>query len=188
MKTAAFPRSRTAGFTLVEVLIAMSLALTILTAVLSSYLFLGRNFARLALEQTLEAQGRNAVLMFEKDARSATEISSPSATGVTFTVPAGSASNSVAYSYNSTDKTLLRSVNGATATVIVRNVVTPGASFRFFDKADREYTTFTNYLSGISKVSLTFSTQTGDALKGTLTPAYRGVSARVILLNKAAYN
>jgi hypothetical protein len=67
-------------------------------------------------------------------------------------------------------------------------VISPGASFRYFDAADREYSSFTNYLSGIAKVSLSFSSQSGDAVAGTRTPAYRGVSARVILLNRASYN
>ena len=42
-----------AGFTLVEVLIGSTLAATILLAVISSYLFLGRNLTRLATQQTL---------------------------------------------------------------------------------------------------------------------------------------
>ena len=56
----------TAAFTLVELLIAMSLSLMIMTAVLSSYVFLGRSFSRSlgiasANQPTLENQGRQAL-------------------------------------------------------------------------------------------------------------------------------
>jgi prepilin-type N-terminal cleavage/methylation domain-containing protein len=65
----------TAGFTLVELMISMSLALMIIAAVLSSYLFLGRSLGRLVTQQTLDNEGRRALAYFAQDVRLASGIS-----------------------------------------------------------------------------------------------------------------
>ena len=60
-----------AGFTLVELLVGMSLALVVMTGVLSTFSFLGRNLNRLANQQKLESEGRRALAYFAQDVRMA---------------------------------------------------------------------------------------------------------------------
>jgi len=73
------PSAKTAGFTLVEVLIGLTLSLMVMGAVLSGYVFLGRNFSRTlgissANEPTLESQGRRTLSSFMQDVRMASGL------------------------------------------------------------------------------------------------------------------
>ena len=101
-----FPASRR-GFTLTEVLIASSLAAVIMAAMLSTYVFMGRNLARLASYQALENEARKAVAYLRRDlalAQSVKNGTSPTAATVTLVLPAGD----VTYTYDSTTRTLRR--------------------------------------------------------------------------------
>ena len=44
------------GFSFVELMVAMSIAMVVIAALLSSYTFLGRNLVRYSNQQQLEAQ------------------------------------------------------------------------------------------------------------------------------------
>ena len=55
------------GFTLVELLVATSIAMVLIAGMLSSYLFLGRNLVRDTNRQQLEAQSRNMLQTFARD-------------------------------------------------------------------------------------------------------------------------
>ena len=110
------PRSNpNGGFTLVELIIGLSLSLMVMGAVLSSYVFLGRNFTRslgisLSNQPTLEAQGRRTLAYFTQDVRMASGLDtsgsspkvSPSATGMTLILPSSSGTKYITYYYNST--------------------------------------------------------------------------------------
>lgn len=73
------PTTDKRGFTLVEVLIGMTLSLMVMGAVLSGYVYLGRNFTRSlglssANEPTLESQGRRTLALFAQDVRMASGV------------------------------------------------------------------------------------------------------------------
>lgn len=110
----------TAGFTLVELLIGMTLALMIMGAVLSSYTYMGRGLYRLVNQQTLQAQGRNALAYFAQDVRMAsglTDTGNLSATRVSLIIPTGTATNTITYYYNNTPSPSSPvSVNGTSVT------------------------------------------------------------------------
>ncbi|HEX7631695.1 MAG TPA: prepilin-type N-terminal cleavage/methylation domain-containing protein, partial [Lacunisphaera sp.] len=59
------------AFTLTELLIGMTLSLIVMTAVLTSYTFMGRNLFRLANQQTLQTQSRRTLQYFQQDVRMA---------------------------------------------------------------------------------------------------------------------
>ena len=84
------PHSRS-GFTLVELLVGMTLALVVMTAVLSTFGFLGRNLNRLANQQQLESEGRRALAYFAQDVRMASGLSNPGDAQLELAVPAGTA-------------------------------------------------------------------------------------------------
>lgn len=188
-------RQVVAGFTLVELLIGSTLAAAVLAAVLSSYLYLGRNLARLANQQTLETEARRTLGQLAQDVQQATGIDntgispkvSLSATGLTLSMPATTTggANYVIYSYDSSAGTLSRQVRTNAAVILVRNISANSLVFRYYDAAGREYTTYTNYLPGIKQVSLEFSTQNGVSTNGTRTLVYSVASDRLLLRNRA---
>ena len=193
------PSQSRAGFTLVEVLIGMGLALMVMSAVISSYMFLGRNFTRAlginsSSRPTLEAQGRQTLLQFEQDVRMGTAISgTPSASILNITVPTGTVQSTVTYTYASTATTLhgvsvpagslSRQVNGLDPLVIHYGLLS--CSFSYYDSSGNPYSSFTNYLIGIKQISLTFTSQTGSSTNGTLTPVYTTSSSRILMRNTA---
>lgn len=170
------------AFTLVELLIGTALSGMVMAAVLSSYIFLGRSFARLTNQQTLETEARRTLGYFTRDAQMATGISgTPSATSVTLTIPAITGTTTAAYSYNSSTGTLTRTPAGGTALVLLRNITSSGGlAFKYYDNLGNDYTSATlsagSYLSGITQLSLEFSTQT---------LVYQISSNRMIVRNKA---
>jgi Tfp pilus assembly protein PilW len=122
-------RSR-AGFTLVELLIGAALSAAVLAAVLSSYLYLSRQLARLAHQQTLETEGRRALGYFTQDVQRAsglvtisTSPTSPAANRVDLTVPSATGTNqTITYYYNPSLTT------AATVSISGTNVAMPAAS------------------------------------------------------------
>jgi len=94
------------AFTLVEVLIAVSISSIVLAGVLSSFLMLGRSGANLAGYTESETQIRRALEEFSQDVRMASNIVWNSATSVTLTVPNNYTTstptpNLVTYAYDS---------------------------------------------------------------------------------------
>ena len=195
-----------AGFTLVELLVGATLSAAVMAGVLSSYIYIGRNLARLANQQTLETEGRRTLANFSRDVRMASELTDTanlSATRVSFTLPVASGNNTVTYYYNSTAADVVVTISGTNVTMransltrcvydgstvasltLLRNITANGVTLRYYDAADREYTTYTNYLPGIKQVTLEFSTQLGTSGNGTQTRVHQVASNRLILRNQ----
>lgn len=198
-----------AGFTLVELLVGMSLALVVMTGVLSTFSFLGRNLNRLANQQQLESEARRALAYFAQDLRMASGLSSPDNAQLELAVPAGTATRKIIYYYNSSATATTVTI-GATGDQV--SVTAPGNSLvRFFedtanpntgstvtllrnllsfdfdyrDVNDNEVTDFTNKVASIKRVAMEFRSQTGVAANGTLTPVYPGASPFLAIRNKS---
>lgn len=95
------------GFTMVELMIGASLAAMIMVAVLSSFLFLGRNLARVASYQALENEARKGMAYLRQDfalAKSVKSGTAPTASSVTLVLPGGD----VTYTYDSAARRLRR--------------------------------------------------------------------------------
>ena len=81
------PRVRSRrGFTLVELLISAGLAGFILTAVLTTFLFLGRSGANIQNYNDMEGQARRGLEQFAQDVRQASSITWNSSSSVTLVV------------------------------------------------------------------------------------------------------
>ena len=197
-----FPK---AGFTLVELLIGVTLSGMVMAAVLSSYIYLGRSFGRLANQQILESEARRTLAYFTKDVQAATGFSgNPSAAGCILTQNTSSGTTTVTYAYDSSAGTFTRTPAGGTALVLLHNITDNDASttadltIRYYDVSNNEYTSTTlsagSYLTGIKQLSLEFSTQTGlstsgaqsvSSANGTQTQVYRVASSRMHIHNSA---
>jgi len=178
-----------AGFTFVELLVGMSLALMIMTAVLTTYVSLGRNFTRTlglssANQPTLENQSRRTITAFTQDVRMAIGISgTPSSSALTLIIPTSSGTTTVAYNYNSSTQKLTRTPGGGTALVLHTNLLT--CTFNYYDTSGNPFATYVNYANGIKQVSLTLTSQAGSNTNGTLTPVYEADSSRLMFRNKS---
>jgi len=193
------------AFTLVELLVGATLSAAIMAAVLSSYIYLGRNLARLAHQQNLETEARRTLATFTQDVQSASEITDTpllSASRVSMKVPSSTGTNTVTYFYNNSSDDIPISIgsanvnmqahaltrcvdNGATVSwqVLLRNITDRGLSLKYYDSSGKEYVSYTNYLYGIKQLALQFSTQTGTASNGTQTQIYRVSSSRLTMRN-----
>src|SRR5258708_7184805 len=79
--------SSASGFTLAEILIASSLMLFLSLGVITAYLFLGRNFTRLASTQQQDVKARRALFQFAQDVGKAISFTSTTTSNLTFTTP-----------------------------------------------------------------------------------------------------
>lgn len=202
---------RCAGFTLVELLIGMSLSLMIMAAVLSSYVYLGRNFTRglglsSANQPTLESQGRRTLAYFAQDVRMANGLTVPVspdtlANEVTLNLPTGSGTKAVTYYYNSSASNVAKTISGYAITVAPQSLTRVDGNtgvtqtlhtklltcvFTCYDASGNPYASpYTDYMIGLKQVAVTFTAQTGSNTNGTLTQIYTCASPRLLIRNKS---
>jgi len=113
------------GFTLIEVMISMSLLAIICTAVISAYLFLGRNLTRLVNVQQQQVQSRRALRVFTQDLSAAIQLTTMTSTQIALSKPAGSGTATVTFRYANApapDRPMSIMVNG---TVVNNNLSFP---------------------------------------------------------------
>jgi Tfp pilus assembly protein PilW len=170
--------NKNAGFTLVELIVATGLSLMIMAAILSSYVFLGRNFTRSlgltgANQPTLENQSRRTLAYFAQDVRMASglvttlnpPLFAPTETMMTLVLPTSSGSKNVTYYFNDTDGDPVPAIPGftlpahslvrldlqaATMLVLQTNLLT--CSFNYYDASGRPYVIFDPATAGFSSL------------------------------------
>ena len=141
----------------------MGLSLMIMGAVLSSYIFLGRNFTRSlgissAGDPTLESQGRRTLSYFAQDVRMAGSLDTtgtapsvtPSETGMTLILPTATGTKAVTYFFNNTTSEVSLGAFAIPAYALVRIDQGTGKAltlhtnlltlyFRYFDGQGQSY-------------------------------------------------
>lgn len=182
---------RSHGFTTLELLISASIALIVLTAVLSTFVYLGRNLTRLANYQTLEGKSRQALTYLRRDfflAQSVKQGTTPTTTSVTLVLPAGE----VTYTYDSTAKRLRRQATfGANADLYLLQSETCGCETFAFDYYNTSLATngaasqldTTVYVPlSIKQIRVRFTLKTPGTYRPTQVQ-YDTVSSRYVLRN-----
>jgi len=175
------------GFTLVELLIGATLSAMVMAGVLSSYIFMGRQLARLANQQTLETEGRRTLAYLNQDVRLASGVTVTPQTAPSFYVTFdlannGSGAQQVIYYYNSTGSAVSTSISGTTVSVpanslirvastgsaviypiqtLLSNIVSTneGCYLRFFDAAGSPFD------SGTAPYTATFTASSAQGIK-----------------------
>lgn len=109
------------GFSLVEMLIGSTLAGIILTAVVSTFIFLGKSGVNVQNYNDMEAQARRSLEEFAQDVRQASAITWSTSTNITLVVD----STNITWSYAS--GSLTRQVGTAAARTVISNIT----SFQF---------------------------------------------------------
>jgi prepilin-type N-terminal cleavage/methylation domain-containing protein len=179
------------GFTITEVLIATSMGAILMAAVLSSFVFIGRNLARLASYQALEGEARKALAYLRQDlalAKAVKNGTSPSAATVTLVLPAGE----VTYTYDSGARQLRRQATFGANTdfTLLRNGSCECTSFAFgyFTTTDA---TPTDQVSGtslvpysIKQIAVGFVVETPTTASIGTRTRFEAASARYFIRNR----
>ena len=123
-------RRRVRGFSLVELLISLTLVMLLTLALLTSYVFIARGDRSLQNYGDMNAQARKLLEQLGSDLRGATDVTDFTATSLTLTVPtnlAGTTTQDILWDYDSVSGIVTR--QDATQTVtLARDVQT----FAFF--------------------------------------------------------
>lgn len=181
------------GFTLVEVLISTTLAGAILAAVLSSYVFLGRNLMRLANYHTLETKSHDALVRLQSDLSLAHGVKTgtrPTATTVTLVLPAGE----VTYTYDSATSSLRRQATfGANADLqLLKNDHASCTAFAFdyytmtVGSAVSQFDASFNVPYSIKEIGARFTLETPQTQDAATRTTFQVVAPGTPLRNKQA--
>lgn len=186
------PAAAIRGFTLVELMVSLTLGIMVMISVMNAYLYLGRNLTRLGLHQQLEAKSRQAVDYLTQDLKAATALASaPTATSLALTLPTGT----VTYSYDSGNQRLTRTVDANPAVVLLADTDTAARvvnctafAFSFYNTsggAATDQSTPSTYVAlSVKQVSMSFTLEAGTSGNATLTRLSL-VTARFSVRNKA---
>ncbi len=165
------------GLTLVELLVATSLAAILATAVLAAYLFLGRNLTRLVNLQEQEVESRRFLRYFTTEVSAAIALSTATSTTLTFTMPTGSGNTTVSYAYTSGNATVTRTAGG------VSQPMATGLTAFTFTYYNEGNTVVSGAPQSVKSVEFAYTSASGSQASGTRA-SYRTVSPRVLLRNK----
>src|SRR5687767_5062228 len=101
-------RSPQRGFTLVELMVAVSAMAIVFAGIFAAYLFVGRNLTRLVNFQRQEVESRRALRQFTQDLSAAINLTTATSTQIALTKPTATGTTTVSYTYSSAHGTLAR--------------------------------------------------------------------------------
>ncbi len=199
------PSTSIRAFTLVELIVSLTLAAVVMAAMLSSYLFLGRNLTRLSYQHILEQQSRTILTTVITDLRNTQSVTNAANTTLTLQVFTGSGTTTpvaYAYTYDSVNNVyiltrngipLVKMITGTSVQVPVSMLLPPagapsaGNLFQYYNTTDGLLTMPVSSPMSVKQVEFSFILQAGAAgvqdLQGTLTQ-YQIASGRIALLNR----
>lgn len=175
------------GFTLVEVIVAMTLSLLILGGVMGSFMMFVRSSIRLANYDEMETQATRALEFLARDARMAQEfnaelgkIVSKSIDEITLKVPQTDGTiKSVVYAFVAADKTFVRTVDANPPQTLISNIVSGSGRFLAYNLAGQEAAN--RFETNQIKITMTASPDTKGLYAST---TKRIISARFVLRNR----
>jgi len=178
------------GLTLVEVLVAVTIASMVLAAVLTTHLHLLRSGLRIAHYAEMEAQARRGLETLGNDLRIASGIKWNSASNITLTIPnSGGATSKVTYAWDANAQNFFR-VPGTDSTATTGRLVlisgvppkadgSDGVVFARFDRDGNAATT--DLATKRIRISMVLSRQSQSTATAT-----ESISATFVLRNKSA--
>ena len=113
-------RAPLAGLTLVEVIVAMTLLGLLMTAVLSSFVFILRGERSLANYTEMNSEARMMLELLGRDAKSAVAVTNFTVTSLTLVVPTNTSGGTteVTYEFDAAADSLVRETGGQTTTLV----------------------------------------------------------------------
>jgi prepilin-type N-terminal cleavage/methylation domain-containing protein len=171
------------GFTLVELMVSLSISAVVIGGVLSAYIFLGRNLGRMVNVQHQMMQSRRTLEMFKKDVGQASALTTATAAQVVLTKPVSSGTATVTYSYDSAAGKLDRTEVVAPATSGTPLTIVSGLTAFTFSYYNSGGTAVTSSAQSVKSVEFAYTSTNGSANGSTLT-TFNSVSPRIVLRNK----
>lgn len=186
-------RTRSRAFTLVEVMIGSTLAAMVMAAMLSSFVFIGRNLSRLTSHQALETEARKALTYLRRDFGLAQTIKSgttPTSATVTLVLPTGD----VTYTYDSGTKRLRRQATFGTSQdlYLLQNSRSQCATFAFAyyttsDAAPTDQVTPSSLVPySIKQIEVSFVLESPSSWTAETRTRYELASSRFLIRNRRA--
>ncbi len=129
-KTQQKPRSRKRGFTLAEVLIAVSISSVFMSGITSSYIFIFKSSLGMSQYIEMSTQSQIGLERFGRDMRMAVDVSAATSTAITLEVQGESGTSTVQYIYDSSSKSLNR-IDGSWNLTVISNI--ESLSFRYYN-------------------------------------------------------
>jgi type II secretory pathway pseudopilin PulG len=169
--------SRRRGFTLVEDLVATSVAAFVGAGILAAYLFVGRNLTRLVNLQHQEVESRHTVRQMTDDVSAAISLTTATSSQLVMTKRESSGVVTITYTYNSGAGTLTRTDSSGTETLL-----TGLTAFSITYYNDRG--TAVTAAQSVKALEFSFTASAGSSGSGTRA-IYKSVSPRVLIRNKA---
>lgn len=187
------PRVSRRAFTLLEVLISSALAAVVMVAVLSSFLFIGRNLSRLTSYQSLENEARQGLAYLRRDFALAQAVkagTTPTSSSVTLVLPAGE----VTYSYDGAARRLRRQANfGAVQdSYLLQNSACECTAFTFTyytttDGLPTDQTTPGTLVPySIKQIEVSFVLESPSSWSAETRTRYEAASSRFLIRNRGA--
>ncbi|WP_309400407.1 PulJ/GspJ family protein [Cerasicoccus maritimus] len=118
----ASPQRRQAGFTLAELLIAVSIATFVLTGAISMFIQFSKTNLSMAARSEFDRQMRTTLQRISADTRVAANASITGNTSIALTLPSGSNPQNIYYQYNSKTQELMRAEGTGDYNMILSNV------------------------------------------------------------------
>ena len=168
---------RSRGLTLVEVMVAVTLAAFVFAAILSAFIFMGRNLTRLLNRQSQDAASRRAVSQFTRDLSAAMQLTTCTATQVTLTRPTAGGTVTTSYAYTPAAGKFVRT-EGSSSWPLLSGLT--ALSITYYNESGA---VITNSPLSVKAVELSFTLVTGSAPNGTQVKSTT-VAPRVLLRNK----
>lgn len=111
------------GITLVELMISMGIAATVMSSVFGSFLFLARSSLISAAYSDMDREARHGLEIFARDVRMADDVADFTANGVRLRIPVGpSGPHWVSYSYDAGTRTFYRNRGAAGERALVNGI------------------------------------------------------------------
>jgi len=112
------------GLTVVELVVSMGIAATVMASVFGSFLFLARSTMISASYAEMDTEARNGLELFAREVRMADDIADFTATGMRLHIPAVGATPArwVSYSYDPTSQNFIRNAGQPGARAVVRGI------------------------------------------------------------------
>jgi prepilin-type N-terminal cleavage/methylation domain-containing protein len=173
------------GFTLVELMVSLSVAAIVLGGVLGAYLFLGRNLTRLVNLQQQQTQTRRALRNFTQDLSATVQVTTATVSQIALSKTITGGTAAVTYTYTApspataANGTLTRTDSTGTTTLL--SGLTSFA-FAYFTESGASVSASPQ---SVKSVEFAFTSAAGSSSTGTLA-SYTSVSPRVVLRNRAA--
>ncbi len=124
------PRPRKRGFTLSEVLIAMSISSVFMSGITSSYMFIFKSSLGMSQYMEMNTQSQIGLERFGRDMRMAVDVTTASSTQMTLQVQGESGTRTVEYIYDSSSNSLNR-VEGSWTLTVIGNI--ESLSFSYYN-------------------------------------------------------